>query len=692
MAYPIPSDSVRFILTVRDQNNCEASTSVIPVAFSPKATYNTPLCSGDTLKLRGEPSGMASYSWRDPAGALISTLQSPIIKNVTNAGIYTLTVKDKAGCTFSSTVDVSFSTPVVKPIITITPNPACEGMDMTLRASPSGMNTYEWAGPNGFVSTDQNPVLINLKPVNAGTYSLKVTNGCASYANPVTLSVNSVTFVGTYGPYCISDSKVTLITTPSGVIFNGPGITGNVFDPASAGAGVHSIQYTYNSNGCTINGFTQIEVYVKPTLVVNPSTLILKTCTGSTSDLTLPAVTAGSSTGLTLSYWKDSKASITLTTPKAVTAGTYYIKGISKSGKCFDIQSAFVSQPDSLRATINPLAELSCAGDTTGSMTVNVTYGSAPFNYLWSTKPVQSTPTAKNLKAGIYTVVVTDAKKCIASFTGEIKEPTPISLGFRTKPVQCMSDANGSASVDTINGSTDIAVLNSYKYKWLTNPVQTTREALRLTPLWHRITVTDPNSCVKKDSVFISVTDTMRPLITCPKDINLTVEYLKTADLNPNKYIVDLGKPLFWDNCSIIDTMVINDAPLKFRTGETLVKWTVTDQMGLINACIQKVYIKEIPLIPQMISPNGDGLNDKFVIDGLTPKEYRDSQLLIFTRSGQLVFQSNNYEDPANAWDGKYTESTFSKNQLVAPGVYYYILKLGGTSSQTLRGYVYVYY
>ncbi|MEI7422356.1 MAG: gliding motility-associated C-terminal domain-containing protein [Prolixibacteraceae bacterium] len=695
LAYPLPTDSTRYTLTVRDQNGCEATTSVIPTVFSPKATYNAPLCSGDTLKLRGEPSNMASYSWRDPLGALISTLQSPIIKNVTLAGTYTLTVRDKAGCNFPPTpLDVQFSTPVVKPIITITPNPACEGMDITLRASPSGMNTYEWAGPNGFTSTDQNPVLTYLKPVNAGTYSLKVTNGCASYANPVTLSVNSVNFVGTYGPYCISDSKVTLITTPAGVIFTGPGITGNVFDPASAGVGVHNIQYTLNTAQCTVSSFMypQIEVYVKPTLVVNPAALVLKTCTGTTADLTLPAVTAGSSTGLTLSYWKDSKASITLTTPKAVTAGTYYIKGLSKSGKCFDIQAAFVSQPDSLRATMTPLAELSCAGDTTGSMTVNVTYGSAPYNYLWSTKPVQSTQTAKNLKAGIYTVVVTDAKKCIASFTGEIKEPAPIRLGFRTKAVQCMSDANGSASVDTINGSTDLAVLNSYKYKWLTNPVQTTREALRLTPLWHRITVTDPNSCVKKDSVFISVTDTMRPLITCPRPINLTVEYLKTGDLNPNKYIVDLGKPLVWDNCSVIDTMVLNDAPIKFRTGETLVKWTVTDQVGLINACIQKVYIKEIPLIPQMISPNGDRLNDKFVIDGLTQKEYRDSQLLIFTRSGQLVFQSNNYEDPANAWDGKYTESTFSKNQLVAPGVYYYILKLGGTSSQTLRGYVYVYY
>ena len=693
LPYQNPADSIRYSLTVKDLNGCEASTSVVPVPFTPKATYNTPLCSGDTLKLRGEPSGMASYNWKDPAGATISSLQSPIVKNVTLSGVYVLTVRNPAGCTYSTTVDVKFSTPVVKPVITISPNPACEGNDMTLLASPSGMNTYEWSGPNGFTSTDQNPLLINIKPVNAGTYNLKVTNGCTSYANPVTLSVSTVTFVGTYGPYCTTDSKVTLITNQTGVIFNGPGIKGNVFDPALAGVGVHSIQYTLNNPQCTVNSFIQIEVFLKPTLVVNPSALILKSCTGTTSDLTLPTVTAGSSNGLTLSYWRDAKATVLLTTPKAVTAGTYYIKGTSKTGKCFDIQTAFVGQPDSLRAKLIPSADLSCAGDTTGTMTVNVTLGTAPFNYMWSTKPAQITPTAKNLKAGIYTVVITDAKKCVASFTDEIKEPPPIKLGFSVKSVQCMSDANGSASVDTINGITDLTILGkNFTYKWYTNPVQTTRDALRLTPLWHKIAVTDLNGCVRKDSIFVSVADTMRPVITCPKDINLTVEYLKTNDFNPNKYIVDLGKPLFWDNCSIVDTMVYNDAPVKFSTGETLVKWTVTDRMGLINSCVQKVYVKEIPSIPQMISPNGDGLNDKFLIDGLTAKEYRDSQMLVFTRSGQLVFQSNNYEDPANAWDGKYAESTFSKNQLVAPGVYYYILKLGGSSGQTLRGYVYVYY
>ena len=321
---------------------------------------------------------------------------------------------------------------------------------------------------------------------------------------------------------------------------------------------------------------------------------------------------------------------------------------------------------------------------------VNITMGTAPFSYRWSTIPVQTTATATNLGSGIYTVVITDAKMCTAAFTGEIVEPAPIKLGFATKPIQCLTDANGTARVDTIHGSTDVSLLNSYKYQWATNPVQITREAVRLTAKWHKLSLTSAKGCVQKDSVFINVLDVTPPSIVCPKNIELIVPYIKSPDGSPNKYVVDLGKALTSDNCTV-DT-VWNDAPAKFRTGITYVVWTVRDQVGLTDTSTQRIYVKEIPTIPQLISPNGDGVNDTFVIDGLNSLDYRNSQMLIFTRSGQLVFQSNNYELPENAWNGRYSESSFAKNSLVAPGVYYYILKLGGSSNQTMKGYIYVYY
>ncbi len=688
-AIPYPNPPQTFKLTVVDWNGCEASKTITPVPFQPKATSNSPVCGGDTLRLRGEPNGMASYKWTGPNG-FVSNLQSPTLNNAnpaTATGDYTLTVVDKAGCTFSTKVTVSFYASVPIPTIVPNMNPVCEGSTLILKGGPSGMTRYDWTGPDGFISQDQNPQITNMTGVNAGKYALQITNsnGCKNVFQ-TDISVTTVTFNGAYGPFCVSDSPMPLSVTPSGGTFTGPGMNGNVFDPKLAGPGTHPIQYTLPGGACTVTKF--IVVVTVPKLVINNP--ILKSCTGTTADLTLPAVTAGSTTGLFLSYWTDSNATSALVSPKSVAAGLYYIKGTTSGGKCSDIKPVMVTQPDSLRANVVISSELNCKGDSTGALTVNVTMGTAPFTYQWSTQPVQTTQTATNLPSGTYTVLVTDAKMCAAAFTGDVLAPTPLKLGFAIKSIQCMSDINGTARIDTINGITDPYILNSYTYEWDTSPVQTTREATRLSAGWQKITLTSPKGCVEKDSVYIDVLDVSPPVIDCPKDVDINVSYIKSTDGSPNKYTIKLGRPVVSDNCAI-DTLY-NDAPEKFRKGLTYVVWTVTDQVGLVDTCTQRVYVRELPTVPQLITPNGDGLNDTFIIDGLNGSDYKNSQMSIFTRSGQLVFQNSNYELPENAWDGKYQESTFAKNNIVAPGIYFYILKLGGSGGQMLKGYVYVYY
>lgn len=66
-------------------------------------------------------------------------------------------------------------------------------------------------------------------------------------------------------------------------------------------------------------------------------------------------------------------------------------------------------------------------------------------------------------------------------------------------------------------------------------------------------------------------------------------------------------------------------------------------------------------LIPNVITPNGDGKNDKLIIIGIS--RYPNSSLFIYNRWGNQVYQSKNYQ---NEWDGK------DLNE----GTYYYILKL----------------
>jgi len=74
-------------------------------------------------------------------------------------------------------------------------------------------------------------------------------------------------------------------------------------------------------------------------------------------------------------------------------------------------------------------------------------------------------------------------------------------------------------------------------------------------------------------------------------------------------------------------------------------------------------------------SPNGDGINDFFVIQGLG--QYPDHKLFIFNRWGTLVFQSEDYR---NDWDGKWQDKD------LPDGTYFYLLDLG--DGNYLSGFV----
>ena len=62
---------------------------------------------------------------------------------------------------------------------------------------------------------------------------------------------------------------------------------------------------------------------------------------------------------------------------------------------------------------------------------------------------------------------------------------------------------------------------------------------------------------------------------------------------------------------------------------------------------------------PNVFTPNGDGENDKFYIKGIGVSSY---YLKIFSRWGELIFESNNLEDQ---WDGTYNGEPVSNGTYV---------------------------
>jgi gliding motility-associated-like protein len=114
--------------------------------------------------------------------------------------------------------------------------------------------------------------------------------------------------------------------------------------------------------------------------------------------------------------------------------------------------------------------------------------------------------------------------------------------------------------------------------------------------------------------------------------------------------------------------------------------YTLCHTLGTTTTCANaEVYIVIMPKakfgIPQGISPNGDGINDKFVIASVD--QYPLSQLLVYNRYGDEVWR-NDGDGYQNDFDG-----TWKKNgQPLPDGSYWYIFKFNDGVTHDRMGYI----
>ncbi|RYE22967.1 MAG: T9SS type A sorting domain-containing protein [Sphingobacteriales bacterium] len=100
--------------------------------------------------------------------------------------------------------------------------------------------------------------------------------------------------------------------------------------------------YTVTSESdatCVTTATVDVIVNALPSLVINNPVAV---CSPATVDLTASAVTAGSDTGLALTYWTDAAATVAFANPSSAGAGTYYIKAVNAS-TCSVIESVTVT-------------------------------------------------------------------------------------------------------------------------------------------------------------------------------------------------------------------------------------------------------------------------------------------------------------------------------------------------------------
>lgn len=117
-------------------------------------------------------------------------------------------------------------------------------------------------------------------------------------------------------------------------------------------------------------------------------------------------------------------------------------------------------------------------------------------------------------------------------------------------------------------------------------------------------------------------------------------------------------------------------APVSTPLQDITYKVTVSNPGGCNSSDVVSVKVLTGPNIPNTFSPNGDGINETWIIEYLFT--YPDCRVKIFTRQGQLVFESRGYRTP---WNG-------TKNGKTLPiDTYYYIIE-PENGRKPLTGYV----
>jgi Subtilase family/Secretion system C-terminal sorting domain/PKD domain len=183
-----PTVTTTYTVTVTS-GGCTATRTVSVAAQSPPTVTltaaATALCAGQTTTLTA--TGGGTYAWSGGTDGTTPNIRNGIIAATT----YTVTVTS-GNCTATKSITISTTNSNFTLSATVAGNPFNIEANIPLTATTTATNpTFAWAGPNGFASNLQNPVLSDAIPQMSGIYTVTVTNTCgATKTATVSITVN----------------------------------------------------------------------------------------------------------------------------------------------------------------------------------------------------------------------------------------------------------------------------------------------------------------------------------------------------------------------------------------------------------------------------------------------------------------------------------------------------------------------
>ncbi len=315
---------------------------------------------------------------------------------------------------------------------------------------------------------------------------------------------------------------------------------------------------------------------------------------------------------------------------------------------------------------------ISCFGEHDGSIDAMAT-GEAPFQYSWSTG--DTTQGITGLGAGDYNVLITDANGCQASGSIELNHPEAFTIGFDVSQPDCFTNEAGTIMVLQSGGILPVRYSKD-GINYQSSPIFNDLSAGSYT-----ITAIDANECEAKEIIMINVSvdinvDLGDDQVILPGDTS-TIDALVNVPYDSLASIIWTG--LMNPNCPTCLTQFV--API-ITTAYTV---SVSNAQGCSDLDSMIVFVeRNINIyVPNVFSPNGDGINDHLLISAGAYIEEIES-FTIFDRWGNMVYLNENFQpnDPSVAWDGK------RKGLTLNPGVFAYkmIAKFADGRSEIIYG------
>ncbi|WP_291858292.1 SprB repeat-containing protein [Marinilabilia sp.] len=254
-------------------------------------------------------------------------------------------------------------------------------------------------------------------------------------------------------------------------------------------------------------------------------------------------------------------------------AGNYSVT-ITDSNGCQKEVSYTVKETSSLQIEASQI-NLQCHETGSGSINIDVSGGTAPYSYLWSTG--DTTKNLSNLDEGTYFIWVSDDMGCNQSRQIKVTKEQ-IQAEITSINAGCLED-NGSATITSLNGS------EPYNIEWANG--ETGLTANNLAPGTHFVEITDSNGCQTTEEVTINRDNGPQIIVSsawtgCSTEDSIEVSLTASGGQEPYKWLVseEFSSETF------------------YVTKETELLVTATDQNGCATS--EMVTVSPNPAGPQI--------------------------------------------------------------------------------------------